>query len=254
VTTPATRKPRSIRGPSPIFLVILAITIGSGWVLWNRLWSEGVFTFIFVTFAWIVTLCLHEFMHAFIAFRNGDSSVLYRGYLTLDPLRYTHVVYSLILPIIFLMVGGIGLPGGAVFVDRSALRTRFARSAVSIAGPLTNVAVAILLAVAIALRPDNRGFWAALSFLLFLQVTAALLNLLPIPGLDGYGFLEPYLPPTWARQASAIAPFAIFGLFALLWIPAINRAFFGLIDGIVQLLGVPPLGVSVGYDLYTFWN
>lgn len=254
MTTQPTRQPRSLRGPSPIFLGIVAITLFAGWGLWNRVWSEGVFAFIFVTFAWILTLCLHEFAHAAFAYRFGDTSVLYRGYLTLDPLRYTHVVYSLILPVLFLVLGGIGLPGGAVFIDRSALRTRFANSAVSAAGPLTNVAVALLLAVAIALRPDNRGFWAALAFLLFLQVTAAILNLLPIPGLDGYGVIEPYLPRSWARQAAMIAPFAVIGLFALLWVPSINQAFFGLINGIVSLLGVPPIMVGSGYNIYTFWT
>ncbi len=249
-----TKKQTATRAPSPIFLGILAVTIGSGFALFYRVGNEGIVAFVFVTFAWIVTLCLHEFAHAFVAYRNGDESVLYRGYLTLDPLRYTHVVYSLVLPIVFLILGGIGLPGGAVFIDRSALRSRFAHTAVSAAGPLTNVAVSLLLALAIAFRTDNRGFWAALAFLLFLQVTAAVLNLLPIPGLDGYGIIEPYLPRSWAAQAAQIAPFAIIGLFVLLWIPSINQAFFSAIDGIVGALGVPGLMVGTGYNLYTFWT
>ena len=249
-----TTQRRATRAPSPIFLGILAVAIGSGWALFNRIGDEGIFTFVFVTFAWIVTLCLHEFAHAIVAYRSGDESVLYRGYLTLDPLRYTHVVYSLVLPIVFLILGGIGLPGGAVYIDRSALRSRFANSAVSAAGPLTNVGVAILLAVAIGFRTDNRGFWSALAFLLFLQVTAAVLNLLPIPGLDGYGIIEPYLPRSWAAQAAQIAPFAIIGLFALLWIPSLNQAFFGGVNAIVGLLGVPGIMVGAGYNLYSFWT
>ncbi len=251
-TTPSTKR-RSSRAPSPLFLGIVAITVLSGWALYTRLLPEGILTFVFVTFAWILSLCLHEFMHAFVAYRNGDTSVLFRGYLTLDPLKYTHVVFSLVLPIVFLVLGGIGLPGGAVFIDRSALKSRFANTAVSAAGPLTNVAVAILLTIAFALRGDNRGFWAAIAFLIFLQVTASILNLLPIPGLDGYGIIEPYLPRNWAAQAYRIAPFAILGLFALLWVPAINQAFFGLIDGITAVLGVPPIAVGSGYNLYRFW-
>lgn len=247
-------RPRSNRAPSPIFIGLVVIAIASGWALFNRFGSESVFAFIFVTTAWIITLCLHEFAHAIVAYRFGDHSVVHRGYLTLDPLRYTHIVYSLVLPVLFLVLGGIGLPGGAVFIDRSALRSRFANSAVSAAGPLTNVAVAILLAIAIATRGDNRGFWAALSFLLFLQVTAAILNLLPIPGLDGYGVLEPYLPRSWARQASVIAPYAVLGLFALLWVPAINQAFFMGISGLLQLLGISPIMWSTGFSLYRFWG
>lgn len=239
--------------PSPIFLGILAVAIISGWALWNRLADPGILTFIFVAAAWVVTLCLHEFGHAFVAFRNGDSSVVYRGYLTLNPLKYTHVVLSIVLPLIFLLIGGIGLPGGAVFIDRSALKSRFVHSAVSAAGPLTNLAVSILLATAIFFRQGDSNFWAAVSFLAFLQVTAAILNLLPIPGLDGYGIIEPYLPKSWAGQAARVAPFVFYGFILLLWIPALNQAFFGAIFGILGLLGVPQILIQTGLSLFRFW-
>ena len=45
-----------------------------------------------------------------------------RGYLTLNPLKYTHPLLSIVLPVLFLLMGGIGLPGGAVWVDRHAIR------------------------------------------------------------------------------------------------------------------------------------
>ncbi|CAN5283888.1 site-2 protease family protein [soil metagenome] len=219
--------------------------------------GTGVAAFVFVTTVWVITLCLHEFGHAIVAYRNGDASVAHRGYLTLDPLRYTHVLFSIVLPLLFLLLGGIGLPGGAVFIDRRALRTRWAHSAVSAAGPLTNVAVAIVLAIAFALRGGPAvgitPFWAAIAFLVFLQVTAAVLNLLPVPGLDGYGIIEPYLPRPWAAGAARVAPYAVLGLFALLWIPAVNIAFFSAIDGVVGLLGVQPGFVGAGYGLYRFW-
>lgn len=249
-TRPERRTPR---GPSPIFLGIVAVALVSGWALWTGLGPSGVVAFVFVVAVWVITLCLHEFAHAFVAYRYGDHSVVHRGYLTLDPLKYTHVVFSIVLPLLFLILGGIGLPGGAVFIDRSALRTRFAHSAVSAAGPLTNIAVAILLAVAFGLRDGSSPFWATIAFLLFLQVTAAVLNLLPVPGLDGFGIIEPYLPRNWLPGAARVAPFAIIGLFALLWIPQINAAFFSAISGILSLLGVPGIMVGSGYNLFQFW-
>ena len=242
------------RTPSPIFIGLALVTIAAGVALAAGFGPPGIMTFVFVTAAWIVTLCLHEFAHAFIAYRNGDTSVVHRGYLTLDPLKYTHVVFSLVLPIIFLIAGGIGLPGGAVFIDRSALRSKAANSAVSAGGPLTNLALAILLGIAVVTRSGNSPFWAAIAFLAFLQVTAAVLNLLPIPGLDGYGILEPWLPATWRRQAAIVAPYAVLALFALLWVPAINQAFFGAIYGVLGLLGVPPILASAGFGLYQFWR
>jgi Zn-dependent protease len=225
-----------------------------GFGLWAGWPAPGVFAFLFVTAAWVVSLCLHEFAHALIAYRYGDQSVLYRGYLTLDPLRYTHVVYSLVLPILFVVLGGIGLPGGAVFIDRSALKSRFAHAAVSAGGPLTNIALALVIAGALQFQDgDHRTFWAAMAFLLFLQVTASILNLLPVPGLDGFGIIAPYLPSSALAMAARFAPFAVIGLFALLWIPVINQAFFTAVYGVVNALGVPPLLVFVGDSLYRFW-
>ena len=244
---------RTPRGPSPIFLGLVALAVASGWALFTGFGPSGIVAFVFVASLWVISLCLHEFAHAAVAYRYGDHSVVHRGYLTLDPLKYTHVVYSLVLPLLFVLLGGIGLPGGAVFIDRSALRSRFASSAVSAAGPLTNIAVAVILAIALAFREGSSPFWAALAFLLFLQVTAAILNLLPIPGLDGFGILEPYLPREWLAGAARIAPFAVLGIFALLWIPTVNQAFFAAITGIIRLLGVPPILVGSGYNLFQFW-
>jgi Zn-dependent protease len=241
------------RAPSPIFLGLVALTLGSGWALFAKIGTPGVFAFLFVASAWVVSLCLHEFAHAFVAYRFGDVSVVHRGYLTLDPLRYTHVFYSLILPLIFVLLGGIGLPGGAVFIDRGALRSRRAQSAVSAAGPLTNLTITIVLAIALGLFGANTPFWGAIAFLLFLQVTATVLNLLPIPGLDGFGIVEPYLPPTVLAGAARVAPFAILILFGLLWIPVINVAFFGIILDILGALGVPSSLVGFGYTLFRFW-
>jgi Zn-dependent protease len=240
-------------GPSPIFLGLLALTAGSAWALWAGVGSPGVFALLTVVGGGVVYLCLHEFAHAAVAYRFGDHSVVHRGYLTLNPLRYTHVMYSLVLPVLFVLLGGIGLPGGAVFIDRRALRTRFASSAVSAAGPLTNIAIAILLALALTLRDDHIAFWSAIAFLLFLQVTAAVLNVIPVPGLDGFGVLEPYLPRSLVNRAARFAPFAIIALFGLLWIPAVNRVFFTVVLGIVSLLGVDPALVGAGYQLFRFW-
>ena len=61
---------------------------------------------------WAVSLCLHEFGHAYTAYRGGDRSVRAKGYLTLDIRRYADLGLSLVLPVFFLLLGGIPLPGG----------------------------------------------------------------------------------------------------------------------------------------------
>jgi Zn-dependent protease len=250
-------RPRASRWPSPLF-VGLVLTVGvAGRALWTGYGSAGLFAFLFVAAGWVVSLCLHEFAHAAVAFRAGDHSVAERGYLTLDPLRYTHFAYSILLPLLFVLLGGIGLPGGAVFVDRSRLRSRFSDSAVSAAGPLTNILFAVALAIPLAAWGPTSGahveFWAAVAFLAFLQVTAALLNSLPVPGLDGFGVVEPFLPARVLQKVAPVAPYAILLVFVLLWVPAVNEVFFSLVRGLLGVLGVPAGLTDYGYTLFRFW-
>lgn len=138
--------------------------------------------FVFVFAGWIVSLCLHEFGHAYTAWRFGDTQA--RGYLTLNPLQYTDPVLSIALPLVFIALGGIGLPGGAVYVHTAGMTNR-QRTIVSLAGPTANAILAVLILGTTALFADREHivFWAAMAYLGFLQVTAVVLNLLPVPGL-----------------------------------------------------------------------
>ena len=78
--------------------------------------------FIIVTVLWIFSVCIHEFGHAIVAYWGGDHTVKDKGYLTLNPLRYANPVMSLLIPLVFLAMGGIGFPGGAVYINTQALR------------------------------------------------------------------------------------------------------------------------------------
>ncbi|AIR98060.1 site-2 protease family protein [Streptomyces glaucescens] len=243
---------------SPVFVGILAVTAVTGWAAWTGFAEQpGVAVFLFVTSAWIVSLCLHEYAHARTALHGGDVTVAAKGYLTLNPLAYTHALLSVVLPVLFVIMGGIGLPGGAVFVERGRIRGRRRHSLVSAAGPLTNVLFAVVCTAPFwldALDGVPRDFRFALAFLALLQVTAALLNLLPVPGLDGYGVLEPWLPYRLRRQVEPFAPFGLLFVFALLWVPSVNGAFFGLVDAVLRGLGISDLDTYCGYDLYRFWR
>ena len=259
MTTATSRRPGE-RRISPVFLGIVAVMAVGGWCAWAGVGGStraGLAVFVFVTAAWIVSLCLHEYAHARTALHSGDLSVGAKGYLTLDPLKYTHALLSIVLPVLFVIMGGIGLPGGAVFVERSRIRGRWRHSLVSAAGPLTNVLFAAVCTAPFWLHaldgvPD--AFRYALAFLALLQVTAAILNLLPVPGLDGYGILEPWLSHRVRRQVEPFAPFGLLAVFAVLWLPAVNTVFFDAVDGVLRALGVSDWETWVGQDLYRFWT
>ena len=154
---------QSVR-PSPIFWAIVAITVAGGVIAWCRRRCEVADRWptsgcsSSSSFGWLVSLCLHEFGHAYTAWRYGDHDVEVRGYLTLNPLKYSNPLLSLGLPVLFIALGGIGLPGGAVYVRTSWMTPR-QRTMVSLAGPFANVVLAVLLLVLTRLfcRPRPRG-------------------------------------------------------------------------------------------------
>jgi Zn-dependent protease len=260
------RDDRSAVRPSPVFLAVLGAFVLFGLMAWRygpipfmqpeKFAPARLAVFGFVLAGWIVSLCLHEFGHAYLAYRAGDHSVAAKGYLTLNPLKYGDPILSFAMPVLFVLLGGIGLPGGAVWIDRGAIQGRLRHSLISAAGPIANLILAVLLAVTVSnLKGDDHSyFWSALAYLTFLQVTAALLNLLPIPGLDGFGIIEPYLPSKWVQQANEIGGYAFFGLIALLWIPAVNRVFFNTIFHITDLLRIDHYAIANGDFIFRFWS
>ncbi|MEU5877589.1 site-2 protease family protein [Spirillospora sp. NPDC047279] len=254
---------RSAVSPSPVFLAIVAATIVFGLMTWRyggtietKFSLSRVSVFGFVLAAWVLSLCLHEFGHAYLAYKSGDHSVATRGYLTLNPMKYGDVTLSFLIPVLFILLGGIGLPGGAVWIDRHVIPGRIRHSLISAAGPLSNVIFAVMLVAVYRnfASAEHGVFWFAMAFLIYLQVTAAILNLLPIPGLDGFGILEPYLPRRWVDQANQYGGYIFLALIALLWVKPINEAFFNVVHNVTDALGVSEMAIQVGLGLFRFWS
>jgi Zn-dependent protease len=100
---------------------------------------------------WIMSVVLHEFAHGIVAYWGGDYTIKERGGLTLNPLQYVNPVTSILMPALFLLMGGVPLPGGATYIRRDLLRSRAWEAAVAAAGPLTNLLIG--LACAVPLHP-----------------------------------------------------------------------------------------------------
>jgi Zn-dependent protease len=241
---------------SPFFLATVGVMAASGVLLWTDFLPRSVplWTLLFVIAGWVTSLCIHEFGHAIVAYLGGDRSVVGAGYLSLNPLRYQNLLMSLILPIVFLLLGGIAMPGGAVYINHSALRTRVWSSAVSIAGPIGTLLCGFLIAGALTIAASaswitdaNANFFAALALLGFFMLLAVVLNLLPIPGLDGFGIIRPWLPSSVQLTAMRYSTIAIYGVFILLWfVTPVRTAFFQTVFQLAAALSIDPTLIIIG--------
>lgn len=157
----------------------------------------------------LLSLSLHEWGHAYAAFRFGDATAWRQGRLTLNPLRHLDPLGTLLL----LLVGfGWAKP---VPVNPGAFRAyRLGLFVVSVAGILINLFLAVLFAllvrglvaldplgVVLAFRGEERGLVGVLALAFYfassLNLVLAVFNLLPIPPLDGSKILQSLLPLSW---------------------------------------------------------
>lgn len=243
---------------SPVFGLIVLITLVAGYLTFQRQFYPNWTVFAFVTGGWIISLCLHEFGHALVAYWGGDKAVVEKGYLTLNPLKYTHGVLSIVLPLVYLALGGIGLPGGAVYINPKAIRSKELRSLTSAAGPVATALCAIALLVPfLMVEPINLfnhfEFWAGLAFLASLEVSALIFNLLPIPGLDGFGIIASYLPENVLASVRGFSAYTLVIIFILFSNETFGQGFWKVVTFITSLFNLDYYLIYEGFKLFQFW-
>ncbi len=255
--TTATRRRNLIR-PSPIFYALVSLTVVFGAALAQGYRVDGLMMFLFVIAGWVLSLALHEFGHAIVAYIGGDHSVVDKGYLTLDVRKYVDVGTSLLFPIFILIIGGIGLPGGAVWINAGAIRSPVMRSLMSAAGPAASGLCALVCLVPVRIGlVDSLWLVVGLSFLGWIQIIAMIFNLLPIPGLDGFGIIEPHLSPQTLRSIQPLRQYGMILVFvAIFFLDPVRDAFFGFTDSITELLGGSDVFAARfrGWNEFRFWE
>ena len=246
---------RAPRAPiSPNALILIAACVALGWAVAAGLPPAGPLTFAFVAATWVLSVGIHEFGHAFVAHKAGDTTIVEKGYVTLDPLKYSDMVTTVLFPLIALALGGIGFPGGAIYLREDLMRSKGWRSLASLAGPLGTLAVLVVLAAALPFVAST-ALRNALSMLAFLQASALVLNLLPIPGLDGYGVIRPFLPERVRAAMVKIERIGFLILFALIfWVPGVSDLIFAAALAITDLLGVARPAIGAGWETFHFWG
>jgi Zn-dependent protease len=184
----------------------------------------------------VIAITFHEAAHGFVAHHFGDNTAWELGRVSFNPLRHIDPFGTLVLPAVLLLSHSPFLFGYAkpVPVNFRALRKpRIDMVWVALAGPATNIVLALLAALAfhgLGLIPASAARWVAdnLKNALVINVVLAIFNMLPIPPLDGGRVAVGLLPDMLARPLSRLEPYGMLILIGILIILPMAGNQFGL--------------------------
>jgi Zn-dependent protease len=192
-------------------------------------------------------ITLHEVAHGWVAKHLGDKTALMMGRLTLNPLKHIDPLGTIIVPGLMMLAGGaiFGWAKPVPVTWQNLKNPKRDMALVALAGPMANLGMAFLWALIarVGVMLASVSEWASVPMILMgkvgivLNLVLMVLNLLPLPPLDGGRVMTSLLPGPMSYRFSRIEPYGFFILIAL------------LMSGLLWKLMGPP--VSVLEDLFS---
>lgn len=199
---------------------------------------------VFVIFC---VLPIHECAHAYVATKFGDNTAKFRGRLTLNPMAHIDVIGAIMIALV-----GFGWAKPVPIDERNFKNKKLGVAMTSLAGPLSNILVAILLLLimqtTIYCTDDYMSnlvlaIYKFLSYAAQINVMLAVFNLLPIPPLDGYRILSVFLPRDVYYKMLQYERYISIVVIVLIFSGALTRPvdylYMWLFDALIKLTGLP---------------
>ncbi|MGI6588526.1 MAG: site-2 protease family protein [Peptococcia bacterium] len=183
----------------------------------------------------LLALSVHEFAHGYVAYKLGDPTPKYQGRLTLNPLAHLDFIGTLMLIIAHF---GWAKP---VMVNPANFRVNQEKGMlyVALAGPLSNILVALIAGILynLLIKFQVADFWILLVFyLLFIDISLAVFNLIPIPPLDGSKVLAGLLPSHKQGIIYQLEAYGPFILILLIITNVIGKILGPLVNGLFNFI------------------
>ena len=195
----------------------------------------------------LLSMTLHEAMHAFMGYFLGDDTAKAQGRLTLNPIKHIDPFMTILLPVILALTPGAPIFGGAKPVPFNPNRVRYGdwgAALVAIAGPLTNFLIAFLafgIGVLSGVITSQGVETTLVGQIIMLTMSVNLgffvFNMLPIPPLDGSRVLYAFAPETVRRGMETIERYGVMVVFAIVLIasPVISQIMITCMNAIISL-------------------
>ncbi|PLA74177.1 site-2 protease family protein [Hydrogenovibrio sp. SC-1] len=203
----------------------------------------------------LMAITLHEAAHGWVASKLGDKTALMLGRVTLNPIKHIDPIGTILVPIVLLVLGGFvfGWAKAVPITPRNFKNPARDMAWVAIAGPLSNLLMAIgwalLAKLGYLMSVDGHDAMGIGQFLIYsglagiaINLVLMVLNLIPIPPLDGSRVLSALLPNTLAYRFNQLEPYGFFILLGLLILgvlgPIISGPYQAIQGALLKMVGL----------------
>ncbi|HSX06105.1 MAG TPA: site-2 protease family protein [Candidatus Saccharimonadia bacterium] len=167
----------------------------------------------------IVSITVHEFMHAYVGFRLGDTTAMEHGRVSFNPLHHIDPVMTVLLPLVTLLLFHFPFLAAkpVPFNPYRVKYNEYGAALLAAAGPLSNLALAFAAALLLRFMDVGATIGNVLVFFVELNVALFIFNLIPIPPLDGSRVLYAFAPEPVQELMQQIEPYGFFVIFVLIF-------------------------------------